>query len=210
MRTPNASLLLLAFGLLPGLASAQTPPAQTPPPPGDEKPKRPYIPFYGASVGFQQVLSSSARDRFGNSGISFSPGFGPAFAKPGLLILPGFSILTLRKDEDGERNKAFLLAVGPSFRYGFSKPFTLETVDGRPTPRFKLFSPYVEVGPRLVYADVSDHTDGFGAKRLSYGGSFTLGTSVTKNAFIEAKLRVMPKIESYNFSTVGVEFGLRF
>ncbi len=126
------------------------------------------------------------------------------------MLAPRISVLNLRKDVGSDTNKALLISFGPSVRFGFFNPIDVEMVDGKPTFCPKLFSPYAEVGMRLVYTDLSAHSESISSKRLTYGGVVTIGTGIQKNAFIQAKLILLPKIEAYSFSTLSVEFGVRF
>jgi hypothetical protein len=201
-------LNLFALCLLASAASAQTTPsddASTP-----SRMKKPYVPIYGVNVGYEYLLSSRTREFFGDGGISVAPAFGPTFAKKGLLLLPGFSFFMTEKDMLGDTNRAIVASIGPSFRYGFGQPATVEIVDGEPKVRFRTFVPYVQVGLNLVYTHLEfgaiDHKEaGF-----SYGGSVAVGTSITPHAFIQARARLMPTFKTYDFSTIGLEFGVRF
>jgi len=199
----------IAFLAIASTAHAQDATPQTASPPEPKTPK-PYVPLYGGNLGFEQLLSSSTRRTFGNSGISFTPGFGPVFAKKGMMLVPGFGFLNLSKESGGVKNKALLISLGPSLRFGPFNPFDAEMEDGNPKLSPKLFSPYAEVGLRLVYSDVSVPTESVDSKRVTAGGVVTVGVGIRKNAFIQAKLTLLPKINSYDFSTCAVEFGVRF
>lgn len=200
----NFLLSLIGLALLSQVVQAQD---SSTPPTGF---RRPYIPMYGANVGVQSLLSSESRKLFGNNSISFSPGFGPAFTKQGLSIQPGVSVFSAKHEVNGQENKAFIISLGPNFRYGLVKPLDVEMVDGEPKARFRAFAPFVEAGINLVYADLSIRSEGISKRQFTVGGSFAIGTSITKNAFLKLKVQVVPKIKSYDFSTAGVEFGVRF
>lgn len=208
MKFPVFTVALLAVGALSSTTHAQDNPPESP---QDQKPKRPNIPRYGANIGFEQHLSTRTRDTFGNRGISFSPGLGPSFARRGLLILPDFNFFSAEKEIGGLKNRAFYALVGPSFRYGFVEPFTVEeTEDGKRSIRFRTFAPYVQFSVGLGYTDVKVSTADREEKGFAYGASFAIGTSISKNAYLETRLRLMPKIASYDFSAIGIELGLRF
>ena len=215
-RTASRSLLAVSFlaALLPPTLLAQAEPnGDATPEQEGERPKgtkRPKVPVYGVNVGLNPLLSSRARDTFGNTGVNFSPGFGPTFARGGLSLGPNIDFFSASRKLGGETNRVFLASIGPNLRYGFVKPFTIENVDGKPTPRFRTFAPYVEFGLNLVYADISVRSEGISTKTLSYGASFVVGTSVTKNAFVQGTLQLFPNIKSYDFSNVSLTFGLRF
>lgn len=196
------SLLLLSpLAFVPQVANAQE---------GDPESKRPYIPRYGVNVGVDRLISSRTRDIFGDQTLSFSPGFGPVFSRSGLTIRPDINIFNASRDVGADTNKAFVLSLGPTFRYGLVRPVEVVEVDGAPVRRFRMFAPYVEAGLGLVYADVSARSEGIANKSMTVGGSFAVGTSVGKNTFVEFRLQALPKINSYEFSTVGFQVGVRF
>lgn len=204
------TILLPALVLLPQAILAQTATSPQDPVPDEPQIQIPYIPIYGGSVGFGNLLSGRSQDTFGGSGISLAPGLGPVYTKYGLSLAPGFNFFSARKDVGGDRNKVFLLSLGPNLRYGFVKPITVTKVDGKPVFHFRTFAPFAEAGVSLVYGDLSVHSAGISNKTLTVGGNFALGTTLGKNAFVRATLRIQPLIDSYDFNRYGVELGLRF
>jgi hypothetical protein len=171
----------------------------------------PYTPRYGADLGFAYPLSARTREAFGDGGINFSPGFGASFERKGLLIMPDFNLYSAQKKVMGESNRAFIALVGPSFRFGFVDPFTTQIgEDGEAKVRFRTFAPYAQFTLGVGYADVSVRSADEEEKGLTYGVSFALGTSISRSAYVETRLRLMPKIASYDFSTIGISFGMRF
>lgn len=200
---------MLALGLLAPSIHAQTAPRDEASP-EPQMPKKPYVPIYGLNVGYDYLLSSRTRQIFGDGGLSVAPAFGPTFAKKGLLMLPNFSFFLSSKDMLGDTNRAIVASVGPSFRYGFAQPATVEVVDGKPDVHFRTFVPYVQVGLNLVYTNLEVGAINLKENGFSYGGSFAIGTSITTHAFIQARARFMPTFKTYDLSTVGLEFGVRF
>ncbi len=210
----KSTFLALVLLASPQALKAQTtPPDQAPvsnPSDGSVDVGLPYIPLYGGSVGFGSLFSSRSRGTFGRSGISLAPGLGPAFTKYGLSLAPGFNFFHASSLVDGERNQIFLVSLGPNFRYGLVKPITAKLVDGKPVYHFRTFAPFLEAGVSLVYGDLSVHSEGISNKTLTVGGNFAIGTSITKNAFVRATLRILPLIDSYDFNRYGFELGVRF
>ncbi len=204
MKNLTLMSVLFAYGALCSSSFAQE--SSWPSLNDDERQDRPYTPKYGINVGFDQMLSSRTRGVFGNVGINISPGFGPTSDRKGLKVVPDFSFFSASKQIGGLRNRAFHFLIGPGLRYGFVDPF--EVVDG--TTRYRTFAPYGQISLGVGFADVNVRSVGREQRGFTYGMSFALGTSITKNAYVEARYRLMPKIASFDFSTLGIELGVRF
>lgn len=208
LRTVVPSALLV---LVSATASAQTTePAHPISPTHPTGFRRPYVPLFGANVGVQQFFDQKTRDVFGDHILSITPAFGPTFTKAGFSILPGASAMHASRDVLGFENKAFILGIGPTLRYGLVNPATVEVVDDQPTVKFRRFAPFIDLSLQLVYMDVSVASQTYGVKRVTGGATLAVGTSITKNALVKFTLQEIPKLGPFDFSNAGFEVGVRF
>jgi len=194
----------------------------------ETKNRKPYVPRWGVDLGSFRFSSERTRSLFGSNALSFSPGFGAvSIYKPGFSIQPDFDLFNASKSIAGQSNKMFLLSGGASFRYTFQLgpggppeggPDDIEGEgegDGGGRPGglmgfLTTLSPYAEFGMGLTYADISARSIGISGKRVTYGGSFTFGTSISDRAFLQMKYRFAPKVMNIDTNSLSFEFGIRF
>jgi hypothetical protein len=201
--------------LEPAQGSATPTPATTPEPASTEEPKKPKkrrIPPLGPEFEVFYLLDSKTRDRFGStSGIG--PGFGSTIPRMKARIRPDFSLLRADKTVDGEKNKLFVLSVGPEYRNVLVpsryRSDSSGLSNGQAT-KVPSFVPYYGVGLNAIYAKVKVPGEGLDESGFGVGGTLMLGVAIKRNAVIEARVRATTKVEGYGFSGVGLTFGLRF
>ena len=95
---------------------AQTSPASRVEPP---KPKKRRIPLFGPQVEFSQFLSSKTRSRFHPDTMRLNFGFGDPTPSLKGKILPDISVVYARNMVDGDRNRLFVISLGPEFRQAY-------------------------------------------------------------------------------------------
>lgn len=92
---------------------AQTSPSSRVEPP---KPKKRRIPLFGPEIEFNQFLSSKTRNRFHPDSIGFNFGIGDPTPSLKGSVLPDISVTIARNTVNGDRNKLFVISLGPEFR----------------------------------------------------------------------------------------------
>ncbi len=213
-------------------APPQTQAAQVP----LEEPKKhkKYVPRLGFDLGYIRVMSSRTRNVFGNGGgFNYGPGFGTiSSAKRGSLsISPDFDLFNASRKINGQKNSIFMISAGVAFRYmipfgpggppegegdgpGGDGPGGEGPGGGGPPGGIfsflALLSPYVEFGAGLTYADISARSEGISGKRYSYSGSLAVGTGIGDRAFLQLRYRALPRILSFDTSSLSFEGGIRF
>lgn len=90
--------------------------------------RRRVLPLFGPDFEVSRLFSSKTRRTFGASTFSIGPGFGKI--APGLKaeIGPDISVTSTSKTLGGNRNKLFVLAIGPEFRRAYVPPKILRQI----------------------------------------------------------------------------------
>ena len=169
-------------------------------------PKPPYIPLYGFNAGTYLPTSAAVRSRFGESWLSFSPGFGPVLPPPVPRLSSDFNLATQRKTLGGFQNRAFMASLAAQYQWPL---FQLYVTEGEP---FKLptFLPYVGVSLGGAYANLRSQADRINGSGFAPSGSLYVGTSIGLRSFLEARWRSVGKVQGFDLSGLDLSVGLRF
>jgi hypothetical protein len=167
-----------------------------------ERPKL-FVPAYGIDLANFRPASSQTRSVFGSNFTSFSPGLGPVFSMKGRSFAPNLNIV---QSNGGGKNKIFQVYLGPEYRYGLVEPIQI-TPEG---PKVQAFAPYLGASINAVYTDISSSTLGVSAKKLGYGASAFVGTTVSKNARVELRYLLSSEVEGIKLSGFSAQIGIRF
>lgn len=215
----TTTFICLAAALLPALAASvhaqtpatpdatnPTPPAAqsggaTPSPapaPSDQSHPR-HFPKIGIDLGAFFPTDAKTRNRFGSVWTSVGLGIGSADAPPsaGRFTLD----IGLTAETNGS-NYAYVLPVGIAYRRAFSA----QSAETRP-----LFVQYYGVSLDAIGVDLRSKQDNVNSGvELTGGGSITLGTTVGRSAFVEARYSEIAKVEGFDLSGLGLTAGVRF
>lgn len=96
-------------------------PSQTSPASGVQlpKPKKRRAPLFGPQIEFSQFLSSKTRSRFRPDTMRLNFGFGDPTPTLKGKILPDISVVYARNMVDGDKNRLFVISLGPEFRQAY-------------------------------------------------------------------------------------------
>lgn len=72
------------------------------------------------------------------------------------------------------------------------------------------FTPYAGAGVGLLYAKIDADDLGISFNRLSVAGTAFVGTRLGRNAYAEARYRLVPNLEGLSFSGAMLTVGVRF
>ena len=161
------------------------------------------VPVYGIDLANFRPASSRTRSVFGSNFSSFSPGLGPVFSEKGTSLTPNLNIV---QSTGGGRDKVFQVYLGPEYRYGLVEPVQI-TPEG---PKVRNFAPYLGASLNAVYTDVTSRTLGISVKKLGYGASAFVGTTVSKNARVELRYLFSNDVEGIKLSGLSAQVGIRF
>ena len=153
-------------------------------------------PEVGLDVGLFAPFSSKTRDRFGSSFVSVGPGLGSVVPRAGGKLRPDFELIQQERND----NRVFLLIGGVQYR---------RTFDPQPEPKQR-FVPYYGAGLDLMYGRVRVPDENRHGSSIGGGASVFLGTSIGKRTYVEARVRGLSSVESYNFSGLSLSAGVRF
>ncbi len=212
------SYIFVATALLPALAAsvhAQAPATNNanPTPPAEQTATIPttsapaptaqnrgrHFPKIGVNVGVYIPTDARTRNRFGNAWTSVGLGIGSADAPPsaGRFTLD-FGLTA----ENSGNNYAYIVPVGIAYRRAFSAP----SVASR-----RIYIPYYGVSLDAVGVDLKSPQDNVHpGVEVTGGGSITLGTTVGRSAFIEARYSEVAKVKGFDLSGVDLTVGVRF
>ena len=160
----------------------------------DENARR--FPLVGPQAEVYFLSSSRARDRFGSTLSGIGLGFGSVVPSKKARLSPDIDVLS--SDHNG--NKALFVIAGVQYRRAFSP----ETVD---TARFV---PYYGIGANVLYSQIKVRSSGQNDKGFGGGASLLLGSTLGRRAYVEARLRGLSSVRSYNFSGLSLSAGIRF
>ena len=153
-------------------------------------------PEVGPDVGLFAPFSGKTRDRFGSSFTSIGLGVGSVVPRAGGKLRPDFALIQRERND----NRAFLLIGGVQYR---------RTFDPQPEPTQR-FVPYYGAGLDLMYGRVRVPDEDRRGSSIGGGASAFLGTSIGKRTYIEARVRALSSVQSYNFSGLSLAAGVRF
>lgn len=86
------------------------------------KPKKRRAPLFGPQIEFSQFLSSKTRSRFHPDTMRLNFGFGDPTPSLKGKILPDVSVIYTRNTVNGDKNRLFVISVGPEFRQAYVPP----------------------------------------------------------------------------------------
>jgi len=199
---------------------------------GRPRERRRRIPPIGVDLGVATFLSAKTRSRFGASTFTIGPGIGDVAPSLRGKISPDIAITTSNRTLDGFRNKLFIVSVGAQYRRVYIPPAILRQIKaarqraidgagggtgtGAPTGPPPGFSgpppilPFYGASLSALYAKVKVPSDALDKSGIGLGTSVFAGVAFRNSAFVELRLRATTSVKSYNFSRVGVTFGVRF
>ena len=137
--------------------------------------------------------SSRVRRAFGDEWFGVGPAFSPVSIANGTAFRPDVDILS----QSRRGNDAFLVFAGGEVVRRLSAPKGY-------------FTPYAGAGAGLLYANVDADELGVSFNRLTVAGSLFVGTRLGRNAYAEARYRLVPSLEGLDFSGALLTVGLRF
>lgn len=146
----------------------------------------------GVDVETYLPFSGKTKDTFGSRFTGVGLGFGSIRPKVGGGISPDISIMSTKQNGD----RALLALAGLQYRRPFSDKTGVRLV------------PYFGAGANLLYGRLrvdGDRESDFGA-----GASVFLGASISRHAFVEARVRLLSEVASYDFSGLSLSAGVRF
>lgn len=155
--------------------------------------RRGFFSQLGVDTESYMPFSGKTRDRFGSRFTGVGLGFGSITPDVKRAISPDVTILN--QSQSGDR--ALLVLGGLQYR----KPFSSDTKGLR-------FVPYYGVGANLIYGRL--RVDGERDSNFGAGASLFVGTTFTRHAFVEARVRALSKVASYDFSGLSLSAGVRF
>ena len=198
------------------------------------EPKKRKFPRIGPEVGYQYFLDSKTRERFGSSVLSFGVGGSGVGAGFNGNVGVDFSILRADQTTGGVRDKAFLVILGPEYRRAYIPAKAIKAIKAQMRARAEQSGapvsndsnelppqvleqianapvlPYYGASLNAIYGNIDAPNARLDDSGFGIGGSLFAGVSFKRRAFLEARVRVTNDIKSYNFSTAGLTFGLRF
>ena len=193
----------------PDQAAPTNPPAATATPPrsgvsADQTPSSPQpthqlrIPELGVDLGIFIPTASKTRNRFGSVWTSVGLGIGkidkPGTGRFGLDI--GLTGVT------NGSNYAYILPVGVSYRRAL---FSSDLTNGQ------AFIPYFGVSADVVGVDLNSPKDNVHSDvEVAGGGSLSLGTTIGRRAFAEARYAEISEVKGFDLSGLGLTVGIRF
>ncbi len=160
----------------------------------DESNRR--FPLVGPAGEIYFLSSGHARDRFGSSLSGIGLGFGSVVPSKKARFSPDIDILGSNRNG----NKALFVIAGVQYRRTFS-PDTVDTAR---------FVPYYGIGADVLYSQVKVPSIGQNDKGFGTGASLLVGSTLGRRAYVEARLRALSSIHSYNFSGLSLSAGIRF
>ena len=155
--------------------------------------RRGFFSQLGIDAETYRPFSSKTRDRFGSSFSGIGIGFGSINPQSGRSLSPDVSIF----NESNNGDRALLVLAGLQYR----KPFSSDRKGVR-------FVPYYGVGANLAYGRL--RVDGQRDSNFGAGGSLFLGTTLTRHAFAEARVRGISRVAGFDFSGLSLSAGVRF
>ncbi|RYZ64079.1 MAG: hypothetical protein EOP09_16535, partial [Proteobacteria bacterium] len=221
----TSNQFLVALLVLPSASYAQPEPNPLEPTSGspEVKPaaevlpdaKKRRIPPIGLDLEVIYLLDSKARENFGSTVVSIGPGLGnitPSIkGKWGL----DFSLTRTDNSVEGNKNKLFMLAIGPEYRriYIPSKyrdalkearaaaEAGQNSVQQEDTALHKpAFLPYYGASLNAIYAQFEVPGRALDESGFGVGGTILAGATIKQRAFVEARLRAASNIKTFNFS----------
>ena len=238
--SPAPSTLAPATGASNGALNAPTPASNTANPAsiaaqfeaGQPRARRRRFPRIGVDLEVATFLSAKTRSRFGASTFSIGPGIGDIAPSLKGKISPDIAITTSNRTVNSFRNKLLVVSLGAQYRRVFIPPAVLRQIKaarqraieagqgapgpGAPTGPPPGFSgpppilPFYGASLSALYAKVRVPSDGLDKSGIGLGTSVFAGVAFKNSAFLELRVRATTSVKSYNFSRVGVTFGIRF
>jgi len=216
-----AAALLLG---VPGAARAQQEPQ--PPPPATTDPAaqppagqdqandtpRPRPRFrIGPEIGVFLPTSNETKNTFGDSWTTFGIGLGSITTPPGG---PGQIVLDLDVYyKKRGQNRVTMIPISLEYRKSLGRAPAIGE-DGQPVdPRQpgRGLTPYVGVAGSLVLADLRVPSQNIGSGfRATVGGSALLGTTISDDAYLEARYLAVGRVRGYDLSGLNLTAGFRF
>lgn len=158
-----------------------------------------HFPKIGIDLGAFFPTDSKTRNRFGSVWTSVGLGIGSADAPPSA---GRFTLDVSFTSETNGNNYAYVVPVGVAYRRAFS---AASAESGQ------FFVQYYGVSLDAVGVDLRSQQDNVHpGVELTGGGSLTLGTTVGKSAFVEARYSEIAKVEGFDLSGLGLTVGVRF
>lgn len=199
---------------------------------GRPREQRRRIPPIGVDLEVATFLSSKTRSRFGASTFTIGPGIGNVAPSLRGKISPDIAITTSNRTLGDFQNKLFIVSVGAQYRRVFIPPAILRQIKAarqraiegagggtgtgapsEPPPNFSgppPILPFYGASLSALYAKIKVPSDALDKSGIGLGTSVFAGVAFRNSAFVELRLRATTSVKSYNFSRVGVTFGVRF
>jgi hypothetical protein len=157
------------------------------------------IPELGINLGIFVPSDAKTRNRFGSVWTGIGLGIGKIYMPSGG---GSFGLDLGLSGETSGSNYAYIAPVGVSYRRAFS---AAQVKSG------DTFIPYFGFTADLVGVDLRSPQDNVHPNvQFTVGGSASIGTTIGKSGFAEARYAEIGRVEGFDLSGVGLTVGVRF
>lgn len=157
------------------------------------------VPELGVNLGIFVPSDAKTRNRFGSVWTGVGLGIGK-------VVMPSgggsFGLDIGLSGESSGSNYAYIAPVGVSYRRAFN---AADVKSGQ------TFIPYFGFSADLVGVDLRSPQDNVHPNiQLTGGGSASIGTTIGKRGFVEARYTEIARVEGFDLSGLGLTAGIRF